>query len=94
MDHAGILEHIDLIRSLCKPGGALAIDAPTATINNLEWFFAGEPTPQRRDTQRRIRHDAISTTGHIDEGRRAILLAGPPGAGKSTVILCIKAQSD
>ena len=30
--------HVGLVTALSKPGQPLAVDAPTATINNSDWF--------------------------------------------------------
>jgi len=81
-----IREHIELIRSLSKPGKPLTADAPTATINNPEWFVRRAVAPARRNLWNKILRTNLATSGNVEIGHKAILLAGPPGAGKSTVV--------
>ena len=84
MIDADIRAHIELIRSLSKPGCALSIKALTATINNTKWFEPdGKAKGIRASLHARLVHDQLSGA---DVSRKAILLAGPLGAGKSTVV--------
>ncbi|NQX34725.1 zeta toxin family protein [Herbiconiux sp. VKM Ac-2851] len=78
---------MEAVRELSKPGQALAPFAPTATINNPAWWFnAEEPMPSRRRLHRRLLEEARDAAPEVEQQRRAIVLAGPPGAGKSTVL--------
>jgi hypothetical protein len=77
-----------LLTALSQPGGPLTIDAPHASINDRRYFrrIGGEPVPTR--TRLRL-HDQILTdwrASHTEvrRDRVSILMAGPPGAGKST----------
>lgn len=78
-------EHYELIRALSRPGGPLAPDAPTATINLPDYFVGSEVRARRAQLHSAIlerhgeRHDSAV------DGWRALLLAGVPGAGKSSV---------
>lgn len=74
------------VRELAKPGHALAPDAPTSTMNNPAWWIDREPAPARRRLHRRLLAEARQAAPEVEQGRRAIILAGPPGAGKSTVL--------
>ncbi len=77
---------METVRELSKPGQALAPDAPTATINNPAWWVDGEVTPARRRLHRRLLTEARAAAPDVEQKRQAIILAGPPGAGKSTVL--------
>ncbi len=79
--------HRELVRALMRPGGPLAADSPHATVRNSRWFrartgFTGERS--RLHDQLVTEHRAAA--GDVVADRQAIVLAGPPGAGKSTVL--------
>jgi chloramphenicol 3-O-phosphotransferase len=81
--------HRQLVRSLSRPGGPLAFDAPTAARWNPEWFAGGDilrPRPARLRLWRELLDRAMAEHPGAARDRRAIVLAGPPGAGKSTVL--------
>jgi chloramphenicol 3-O-phosphotransferase len=81
--------HRQTIRSLSRPGGPLAPDGPTSTKQNLAWFSAGDiqrPRPARVRLWRALLDGARAEHPAALPDRRAIVLAGPPGAGKSTVL--------
>lgn len=84
-------QHIEHISALSRPGGPLAADGPSATIKNRAWFRR-LPAGQYRATAARARlHDHLleaerNVTPNVQQQRKAIVLAGPPGAGKSTVL--------
>lgn len=71
---------------MSRPGGPLAVDAPTATVKNPEWFRRGarvRVSPARQIVHRDIRERVLDSFSDVPQERRAIVLAGPPGAGKS-----------
>ena len=72
------------LTSLSTPGGPLTIDAPHATINDRRYFrrIKGEPVPTR--PWLRILADWRASRTQVRRDRVGILMAGPPGAGKST----------
>jgi len=72
------------VRRLSRAGGPLSVGGPTATMNVAAWFRGGEPTPLRRRLHRQLLAEASTGAGAGKE-RHAIVMAGPPGAGKSTV---------
>lgn len=81
-------QHRETIRFLSRPGGALDKDGPHSSLNNPAWFMTSS-----LDVPRRVRADLWDEL--LTEARRehpgarregkAIVMAGPPGAGKSTV---------
>ncbi|MGA5647482.1 zeta toxin family protein [Microbacterium sp. NPDC088796] len=77
---------MDTVRELSKPGQALSKDAPTATTNNPAWWVGGEPTLARDLLHERLIDEARAAAPDVEQQYRAIVLAGPPGAGKSTVL--------
>ncbi|MDR0944985.1 MAG: zeta toxin family protein, partial [Bifidobacteriaceae bacterium] len=82
--------HWESIRALSKPGGPLAPDSPYSTIRNQHWFAqssAGAIVRKgRRALWTQILSRAKQDASQVPHDRKAIVLAGPPGAGKSTII--------
>ncbi|WP_213571031.1 zeta toxin family protein [Rhodococcus sp. USK13] len=76
------------LASLSIPGGPLTIDAPHATINDRRYFrrIKGDPVPTgaRLRLHERILADWRASRTQVRRDRVLILMAGPPGAGKST----------
>ena len=80
--------HIEVIRALSQPGQPLAPDAPTASIYNPAWFNLAAPNLAPIGARKHL-HEVLraqATSAPADHDRQAIVLAGPPGAGKSTVM--------
>lgn len=86
MDSDAVARHMETVRELSKPGQALAPNAATATTNNPAWWVDGVATPSRQRLHTRLIQEARETAPDVERQRRAIVLAGPPGAGKSTVL--------
>lgn len=84
MESSDIARHQESVRAFAKPGGPLSVDAPTATIKNPHWWIGGMPTPERASLHTRLLEEWRESVSPVEQGRRAIVLAGPPGAGKST----------
>jgi predicted kinase len=78
--------HWESVRRLSGPGGPLGADAETASIRNPAWFVSGEPTAARRQFHGELVDKAFAAATAAIEGKEAVVLAGPPGAGKSTVL--------
>ncbi|MDO5645784.1 MAG: zeta toxin family protein [Dermabacter sp.] len=75
--------HIALVRQLSKPGGPLSINAPTSTARIKEFARgSGKVRADRQALRSEIRQRALE---RATSNRRAIILSGPPGAGKSSV---------
>jgi len=86
-DQGAIDAHRDSVRALAKPGQALAPDSPNATVNNRQWFskIGGKYRPRdaRASLHDRIMAEHMEKYPDARQEKRAIVLAGPPGAGKS-----------
>ncbi|MGP5683253.1 zeta toxin family protein [Brachybacterium alimentarium] len=80
-----IQRHVDVVRALAKPGAALRPDAPTSSMANPRWWVDGEPTPSRERLHRAIQAEVRDAAPDVLQERRALVLAGPPGAGKGGV---------
>ena len=79
-----------VLRYFARDGGPLAPTAPTATTHNPAWFRPSlgrrlRPTPERLALHDDLLEAFYTKMGHGDIGNRAIMLAGPPGAGKGTI---------
>ncbi len=81
--------HRETVRAYSRPGGPLDPAGPNATTANPRWFFGHDVrrrTRERRALHRRLLDEARAEHPAARAERRAIVLAGPPGAGKSTVL--------
>lgn len=81
-------DHVEKVRALVS--GPLAADAPSSTLRNPAWFFAnGRPTPERATLHGQLTAQVWGAweapANASVRTPRAVILAGPPGAGKSTV---------
>jgi predicted ABC-type ATPase len=80
--------HAAHLERLCVDGGPLTAESPHATTNNPEWFTRSggqfAPTAARAELHRRLLGESEAAHPHVRQDREAIVLAGPPGAGKST----------
>lgn len=87
-DQQAIDEHRNHVRALAKPGNALSPDSPNATINNPGWFrTAGgvlKPRAARVELHQLLKAAELAKYPLVKQEKRAFILAGPPGAGKST----------
>ena len=77
------VRRLDVLRQLSRSGQALAPDALTASTRNASWWENGAPTADRLDLHDRLIDLARSNAPHVRQEKKALLLAGPPGAGKS-----------
>jgi chloramphenicol 3-O-phosphotransferase len=81
--------HRRTVRAMAGPGGVLSPGAPTASVANPAWFVGGDPdlpTPSRLGLWRELLAEAEAGWVRAGRRRRGIVLAGPPGAGKTTVL--------
>ena len=90
VDGGAIDAHRETVRALAKPGQVLAPDGPSATVHNPAWFryVAGRAIPRsgRAELHDRLIREVVESRPGVRSENRAIVLAGPPGAGKSTVL--------
>jgi integrase len=88
--------HQRRLSALSRAGGPLNPASPAATTNNPAWFDrrAGlRPLPARRRLHRQLLEAWRARRPAVRTDRHAILLAGPPGAGKSTVLAAVIAAT-
>lgn len=85
---AEVDRHAQTVRALSTPGAPLSRESPHATIANPAWFFTlGMPTPMREELHQKILGSFRATMeDEVAHEKRAIVLAGPPGAGKSRIL--------
>jgi predicted kinase len=77
--------HAARLQQLSRPGGPLGADTPYASVRGPAWFAAnGRPRSARRQLHGRLLEQWREAGPDVPRDRQALLLAGPPGAGKST----------
>jgi hypothetical protein len=76
--------HKAQVARLSQPGGALTT-SPHATTNNPDWYDPLGLTEERRATHHQLLSRSQDAAPDVGHGRQAIILAGPPGAGKGTI---------
>ncbi|WP_434172800.1 zeta toxin family protein [Clavibacter michiganensis] len=84
MQSEGDIDHLTRLRQLSRDGGPLGLDAPSASMANPAWYRAGRPTAARAVMHERLLSDAEASVPELGAHRRAVVLAGPPGAGKTS----------
>lgn len=74
------------LERLGEDGGPLTAHSQHATSQNPEWFNVRRGTPLDVRRQLHVEILAVFTESHpeVRKDKKAIVLAGPPGAGKST----------
>jgi len=81
--------HRESLSRMSKIGGPLRADAAAATVENPVWFQTVDgvyrPRAGRNKLHQKILEDHRALRPNVAAGKRAIILAGPPGAGKSRV---------
>ncbi|MEU1377891.1 zeta toxin family protein [Streptomyces triculaminicus] len=89
MDPQKVEAHREALEKAARDG-KIGLKAPTATTNNPEWFTRanGEliPTKARRAVHKEILADWKNKVPNPGKDKIAIVTAGPPGAGKSSVL--------
>jgi predicted ABC-type ATPase len=77
--------HAARLQELSRPGGPLGPDTTYASTHNPAWYFAnGRPRAGRRRLHDQLLQQWREARLDVAGERQALLLAGPPGAGKST----------
>ncbi|MDO5645923.1 MAG: zeta toxin family protein [Dermabacter sp.] len=78
--------HIGLVRELSKPGGPLDKGADNASLRNPAWYrHDGSRRANREASLNRMKAEVVGNSPNARNERRALVLAGPPGAGKGSV---------
>ena len=79
-------EHRTVLRDLTGAGGAINAESSHASQRNPEWFDqeTGRPLADRDRAHREMISGFRAESPNVRRDRQAILLAGPPGAGKTT----------
>lgn len=78
-------DHVAALRALTAVGGAIDAAAPTATENNPLFFIGpGLPTAARAILHKQILDEFFAEKPGVVRDYTAIVMAGPPGAGKSS----------
>ena len=77
--------HREVLERLSGPDGPLQPNSRYATVNDPEHFSAGHPRPERAELHNDIIQDFFQDHPDAAKNREALVMAGPPGAGKSTV---------
>lgn len=90
-DSSAIAAHRETVRAWARAGGPLNPASGHATANNRDWFTRtpdGELQPRaaRRELHARLVDEYRAHFLDVRSERKAIILAGPPGAGKSAVL--------
>ena len=83
--------HRDLLMRLSTGGPLASADSEHATVNDEHLFVRDgggrlTPRPQRRLLHRRLINEAVQAAPAARQDRKAIVLAGPPGAGKTSAL--------
>ncbi|MGT2464131.1 zeta toxin family protein [Sinomonas atrocyanea] len=83
------------LERLCADGGPLTAHSRHATTQNPEWFNVRrqQPRAERRTLHNEILAVFVAANPQVRRDRRAIVLAGPPGAGKSTALAELVARA-
>lgn len=81
-----VASHRASLSRLSAAGGPLSPDAPTATVHDRRWFSEDGARPGRKVLHERLLDEHRAEQPRVAQERRAVILAGPPGAGKSTVL--------
>lgn len=82
-----VSRHREALSRLSGRGSALAPGSPHATVRNPRWFDAdGNALAARAVLHRRLLAEYRDAFPDVKSERRAVVLAGPPGAGKSSVL--------
>ena len=80
-DHS---EHLAALRSLTAVNGPIDADAPTATHQREQNYRRGRPTASRARLHKQIIREFFAENDAVIRDRRVLVMAGPPGAGKSS----------
>ncbi len=91
VEQSTIDAHRETLKRLSREDGPLREFGPTATVSNPQWFLRDpggkiRPTGERAAMHHEILEEFLALKPDAPDERRCIVLAGPPGAGKSTTL--------
>jgi chloramphenicol 3-O-phosphotransferase len=87
VDESAVAAHRGHLRTLCAPGAELDATGPYASVRNRQWFrLDGSPRAARAALHDRLVAELVAAAPDVEQSHQAVVLAGPPGAGKSQVI--------
>lgn len=86
LDRPNLEAHREKLSQLIRQGGSLSNVSPHATVNQDAWFDPEGPTEERALLHGQIHEEVLAGRPELAYEHRAIILAGPPGAGKSTAL--------
>ncbi|TDO54418.1 zeta toxin [Kribbella sp. VKM Ac-2527] len=82
------------LEALSGKDGPLSSRSPQASVQNRAWFGDdGRPTPQRALLHQRIVEEYLAESPDVPRNKQAVVIVGPPGAGKSGVRADIMADT-
>ena len=71
---------------LSAAGGPLSSRSPQASVSNPQWYGSdGRATAARAELHKRLVADFEAEAPEVPQNRQAVVITGPPGAGKSNV---------
>lgn len=83
-----VAQHFEVLREIMATP-EMEPTGPLATVSNPRYFrdlgFGPIPTPERRELHTRWLDEAMGEVGATNQDRHAVVMAGPPGAGKGYV---------
>ncbi|MDR3106883.1 MAG: zeta toxin family protein, partial [Bifidobacteriaceae bacterium] len=79
-----LIRHARTLQALHLPGGDLRFDSPWATRRRPEWHKPSKPRRERAAVLHRLIGEWAAGRPEALAERRALVLAGPPGAGKTS----------
>lgn len=78
--------HLRHLEELTAPGGPIGTDAPTATHRQPGNLLGGRLSPARARLHKEILREFFAENPDVLRDRKAVVTAGPPGAGKSSAL--------
>ncbi len=84
--------HEDLLLRLTSPGGDLSTTGRYTTLQRSDWYDSHGILEPRANTLTTILDEFMANQGIVS--RRAIITAGPPGAGKSSATTSVLSRRD
>jgi hypothetical protein len=81
-----VARHLATLQELTAPGGPIDTNSDHATHKLFRGSREGEYTRDRKKLHKKMIDDFFQEHAHVPQGHQAMILSGPPGAGKSTAL--------